>query len=332
MVIDHLAQPYKDQYTSNTDNQNIEYKKKINNIILHNTQDVEPGFIDKEPPIMWGVNLIVPSLISPTYSVFDINNSILDASINYENTSRITDINSIPIYMVVLCGSRKLAKHIVLSVILEKKVYTIGLGLDADLMSPDMFLDLNKKKNSYKILDIGIFRHKYALNLNTIISKYQLLRLNINNDPTLTIPTVVTSLKLPIKLFRAKRGAITKKTMYNYSRLYTGMVFRKNEYEYMMNCARFVVDILTEKSNITFIPDDYRLNCGIFENNMLLEPSDPFKCDTIPPFDERAPYIYILLNKLSKSSNESDYIEILENLIKLLDLKSYSHYIEHPFR
>jgi len=224
-----------------------------------------------------------------------------------------------------------LAKHVVLSVILNKKLYTIGLMNGADLLSPDSLINLTKTKNKYKILDIGIFRHNYAVNLNNMLSPYQELNFTLFMDSKYSGMTpIIIKLSFPVNLI-VKKGKTITQTIYKYSRLYTGRLFKENDFQTLLNCARFVIDILTEKSNIPFIPNETRLHCGIFENSLILEPSDPLKCDTIPPFDERAPYIYILFDKLRKSRDNSDSIEILENLIKLLDLKSYAHYMDHPF-
>lgn len=329
-ITSFLSKKYEDQYKIEPERYNNEYKNIMSDIILHNDFNLAKTFFNNNIPAI-DTSIILKSQYMTKKSKFKINSQIMNASINYE-TASYTDINSIPLYMVVLSGGRELAKHIVLSVILNKKLHTIGLITGAELLSPDFLINLTRTKNKYKILDIGIFRHKYAVNLNNMLSHYQELNFTVFlSSEYAGLPPMMIKLKSPVN-FIFKQGRKLTQTIYNYSRLYTGRVFKENNFQTLLNCARFVVDILTEKSNIPFIPNETRLHCGILENNLIIEPSDPFKCDTIPPFDERAPYIYILLNKLSKSSNESDYIEILENLIKLLDLKSYSHYIEHPFR
>lgn len=321
----HDAQAH---YNENPEVNALIYQNLIKTHML--TRDIPAMTYFQEPMVSVSIVLHPPN--ERTFTKFTLNESIMNAARNY-NPTTVSNIHSIPLYMVVLVGGRQLASHVILIVILNKKLYTIGLGGDAILMSPDSFLIL-KPTRRYKILDIGVFKEEYALNLNTILSKYMDCELYVLLNPTSeSSGGFGVELKNPIVMKpHAVSGKLSKKTVYAYSKYYTGYLAQpiilgpKMHDIQLINCARFVVDILTKRYKNSMLSPEYRLRCNYLDT-LAFDPSNPFLCDTLPPFDERAPYIYMLIHKLRSMSTKDSSI-ILINLIKLLDLQDSVHYID----
>jgi hypothetical protein len=324
-ILDNLTESNKTDYDSNPTNFVMNFK---NDALTINSK-LKLYFKDKIKTI--ATPLVNHLRSEPSFTKFKINDEIMNASLRY-NSESVTNIHSIPLYMVVLCGGRKRSIHITLVLILNKKIYTIGFVGNANILSPDTIMSLKPGKMN-KILDIGIFKHEYALNLNTIISKYMKLEVMISTNPEYAdiMPLITLSLEYPINI-KKNRFGMHYKPIYEYSKHYTGYLFSNftkkytdNQYIQFLNCAKFVVDVLTTKSKLSFLSSEHRLRCN-FSDSYAFEPADPFRCDTIPPFDERAPYIYILIHALRVSVGSSR--TLIKDLIKLLDLKDSVYYMD----